>query len=62
VADTARRISSRSIAHPISAAATTATTTLTASGQPSARCAVQPMNVETISISPCAKFSVRVAL
>ena len=62
VAATARRITTRSIAHAIAPPVTTATTRLAAGGKPSARWAAHATNVDTISISPCAKLSVRVAL
>jgi hypothetical protein len=59
----ARRITSRSKTSASSAgAASTATRSAASSGSPSARCTAHATNVETISISPCAKFSVRVAL
>ena len=63
VAPTARRITRRSTPKrqqppPARTAARSATT----SGRPSARWALQATNVETMSISPWAKFRVRVAL
>ena len=62
VAPIARRITSRSTRNARIAPASTATSSVTPSGSPKARWAAQPANVDTISISPCAKFSVRVAL
>ncbi len=62
VAPMARRITRRSNTSASSAPARTAARSATTSGRPSARWQLQATNVETMSISPCAKFRVRVAL
>ena len=62
VAPMARRMMSRSTAKPSTTADTTATTRASGSGSENARVADQAMKVVTMSISPCAKLSVRVAL
>ncbi len=62
VAAIACRMTRRSRSHPRSAAAATATSSATTSGPSTTWSAVQPTNVEIISISPWAKLSVRVAL
>ena len=62
VAEIAWRMIRRSRSQPSSADAATATISATTNGAASTCSTVQPTNVETISISPCAKLSVRVAL
>jgi hypothetical protein len=62
VAEIDRRITTRSITNAITADAMTATVAAAHSGRPSPWYAVQPTNAEIMSMSPCAKFSVRVAL
>jgi len=62
VAEIACRMTSRSRIQPSRAAATTATSSATTRGAARTCSAVQPTNVEIISISPWAKLSVRVAL
>ena len=58
----ARRMIARSTSHARAPPARMATTSVSTRGSPSARCADHATNVDIISISPCAKFSVRVAL
>ena len=62
VAEIAWRMIVRSRTQARTAAAMTATSSATTRGTLKTRSAVQPTNVEIISISPCAKLSVRVAL
>jgi hypothetical protein len=58
----ARRMMTRSTTKPSTTAETTATTKVSASGSEKARVVAHAMKVVTMSISPCAKLSVRVAL
>ena len=62
VADTARRMMIRCTTYASRPPAATPQANATGSGSPAARCADQATNAETMSISPWAKFSVRVAL
>ena len=62
VAPIARRMTTRSSTNASAAPATTEISSVTISGSPNARCTAHATNVDTINISPCAKFSVRVAL
>ena len=62
VAETARRMTTRSTTYASTPPAATPQAKASSRGSPAARCADQATNAETMSISPRANLSVRVAL